>query len=203
MKNDTIKNSSNLSDFIKNEDVDHVVDVSEQNNKTNNTFNPNRPNRKERRKMKAENRSIEKKFNKEFSSNNEWSRLKTELYPRALSLFYPVQSLTDSLRSRGETLKYMTSDEKEVFVMNCSILQRDIVAYKKELDMIYAIHADKDGNCAIEDWQTMLQITEKYFIFCTNFNSIVSPIYDHIVDLLLILEQRQLQHESQESTVSE
>lgn len=202
MKDNTLEKINNANTVSNEINVDHVVDMSESTNK-NNTFNPNRPNRKERRKMKAENRSIEKKFNKEFSSNNEWSRLKTELYPRALSLFYPVQSLTDSLRSRGETLKYMTSDEKEVFVMNCSILQRDIVAYKKELDMIYAIHADKDGNCAIEDWQTMLQITEKYFIFCTNFNSIVSPIYDHIVDLLLILEQRQLQHESQESTVSE
>lgn len=202
MKDNTLEKINNANTVSNEINVDHVVDMSESTNK-NNTFNPNRPNRKERRKMKAENRSIEKKFNKEFSSNNEWSRLKTELYPRALSLFYPVQSLTDSLRSRGETLKYMTSDEKEVFVMNCSILQRDIVAYKKELDMIYAIHADKDGNCAIEDWQTMLQITEKYFIFCTNFNSIVSPIYDHIVDLLLILEQRQLQHESQETTVSE
>ena len=154
---------------------------------------PKEGNRKERRAKAAQNRPIEKKFNKEFANNNEWTRLKTEVYSNTKSLFLPVATLVNTLNNRKETLyKYMTKDELEVFSRLCSILSRDIASFEKELNMIYNIHSNRDGSCSMDDWSIMMELTEKYFIFTTSFNSVVSPIYDHIVDLLHIFEHRQL-----------
>lgn len=146
------------------------------------------PNRKERRIKEKEHRKIKKDFNKSFAQNNDWTNLKT-LYKQNLDLFKPVEVLVSAIQ-QGRVLEYLKEDEVVVFKQNIQILTKDIIAYKRELDMIYNIHKDKDGNCSMEDWGIMMEITEKYFLFTSTFHGNVKPIYDHLADLIAISENR-------------
>lgn len=164
------------------------------------------PNRHERRKQNKGKKKQEEDFQKKFKNNNEWSELQ-KLHQTALSYFSPFNNLMNAINGFNKVLpdgqkvsiaSYLSPDEATIFNQNINLLRRDIIEYKKELDMIYAVHSDKTGSCTIDDWGIVMQLMEKYTIWITSVEGTVRPLYDHIADLVTFADHRRVIHENPE-----
>lgn len=151
-------------------------------------YTTGRPNRQERRTEQAKKRKAVRNYNRRFGNNDDWGEL-NNLYQQTKDIFKPMVSLADNIQ-KFNIVNYLYGDEIQVFKENIDLLTRDVRAYQHELEAIHTCHADKTGSCSLDDIPLALEITNKYFIFKQTFEGNISPVYNHIVDIIRLAEYR-------------
>lgn len=135
---------------------------------------------------RAERRATNKMFNKKFSDSTSWRKLNA-IYKSCREL--GIATATTAMMTKPY-VKFMTKMESETLAFLIKIANNDLVRFNKELEMIHDVHRDRRGKSSLDDIDLLMDIVEKYSIYAQQYEAIVSPVTDHIVDLIHIAEER-------------